>query len=62
MQAILARTAATARKRTPGVKEVTKNVDGDGHERSSQSIADRSTKPVVDVLPDNTRVVVLHSL
>ena len=40
----------------PVVKEVTKNVDANRHERSTQSMADRSQKPVVDVLPDDTTV------
>lgn len=57
-KAILARAARTSEKPAPVVKEVTKNVDANRHERSTQSIADRSKKPVVDVLPDNTKLEV----
>ncbi|KAJ8447081.1 hypothetical protein Cgig2_022810 [Carnegiea gigantea] len=57
-KAILARAGGSAKKPVPVVKEVTKNVDANRHERSTQSIADRSKKPVVDVLPDDTTVEV----
>lgn len=55
-KAILARAGGTAKKPVPVVKEVMKNVDANRHERSTQSIAYISEKPVVDVLPDDTTV------
>lgn len=61
-KAILARAGGTAKKPVPVVKEVMKNVDANRHERSTQSIAYISKKPVVDVLPDDTMVEVLYSL